>query len=147
MPLLFRIVRNVAVLMTLVCGAFLVWALFVEESFLYYENLPFPAKLKQVHAGEAIPLVVRRCNKASTVRFYDVTHELHSASDRNSKPYVLHSERVTLPPGCHETVSLVNVIPPNTPAGIYIASGLGITEGSIRTFSIPWRSQPFEVTQ
>lgn len=145
MQKLFHAMVVLTTAMVIACAALLGWALFLEKPFLTYENLPFPPQIQKVRPGEVMPLVVRRCNSASSVRFYDVTHELRRV-DRPEPPRIMKGERVKIDPGCRQGLSTVNEVPLDTPPGVYIAAGLGIVEGTVRTFAVPWYSQPFEVT-
>jgi hypothetical protein len=141
----FRILLWTAAVLLVACIAILAYGLAFEKPFLRYENLPFPAKLQQVKRGEVIPILVRRCSTASEDRFYDVTHELRSQSDPGAPTYLMKTERVLIRPGCHESTSMVNRVPPDTPPGTYVATGLGVVDGMLRQLTVPWHSQPFEV--
>lgn len=145
MDRVFTIMRWVTAAFVVVCSGLILWALYFEKPFLSYVNLPFPVRLAQVKAGEVIPLTVRRCNSSDVIRFYDVTHEIRSLSDPSRPPRILTSERVSIAPGCTEGVSLINMVPKNSPPGRYVVTGLGIVQGTARTFAVPWYSQPFEV--
>jgi hypothetical protein len=141
----YRSLQGMVILMVvLVCGI-VVWALWFERPFLSYKNLPFPTEMAVVRPGDVIPLRVARCNSSDTVRFYGITHELISLDRLNEPSSILRHETVALSPGCEESISRLNVIPPATQPGRYMARGIGIAQGMMRTFSVPWYSQPFEV--
>lgn len=110
---------------------------------LAYANLPFPVLNSPVTAGTEVFLDVRRCTFWRSRLTYTVTHELHN--ETNGAHYLLPSTPITLDPGCSSSISTVNVVPTGVPPGIYTFSGTGRVSGWLRTFDIPWVTQPFEV--
>lgn len=127
-----------------ICGSLLVWAFFLETPFLSYQNLPFPPDLSTVRPGQVMPLTVERCSTARGIESYTVTHELRN--ERADLPAItMPAMLVTVQPGCHKSISLVNLVPAVTPAGVYRIHGVAIVQGSIKSFAVPWSSQPFEV--
>lgn len=140
--------RNWLVLITaglvLTIGGIAVWAFYIEPPFLSYHNLPFPADLQRVKPGQVMPLTVERCSTSKNIESYTITHELrYESGDRPA--IVMPATLVTVPPGCHRAINLVNLVPSVTPPGRYRIYGFAIVQGSLRSFAVPWSSQPFEV--
>lgn len=128
------------------CGALVVWGFYFEKPYLEYRNLPFPPTLQRVRPGQIIPLTVVRCSSADDVRSYTVTHELRN--EVPGKPTVIMpAELVAITPGCHRSTSLINLVPLGTPGGAYRVHGIAIVSGALRSISVPWTSQPFEVIE
>lgn len=119
--------------------------LFVFEGpFLSYPALPFKA-LGPARPGESVKLLVTRCNSHDVPRDYELSHWLKDINGV-APAIVLPSVRVPLlNPGCETGISAANVVPAGTPPGRYIVGGLGIVHGTLRTFRVPWYSEPFEV--
>ena len=145
MAMTLRALAALAAVLAALCITIVVWAMLFEKPFLSYENVPFPTQIAQVKAGDAIPVTVRRCSTADGPRFYDISHELRSVANPEHNVVTLKGERAKITPGCATGTSRINVIPPGTPPGMYYVTGLGIVEGTLRTFAVPWSSQPFEV--
>ncbi len=130
------------ILLGLISGPLLY--LYFEPPYLRYEDLPWPVTLAKVRPGQVIPVRVRRCNDSKQVRAYTVTHQLVSVD--SERRYVMEPRLTTIEPGCETTTSEINVIPAGTPPGMYRVVGAGIGD-TLRSWAVPWHSQPFEVTQ
>jgi hypothetical protein len=145
MKRLFLFLCALASLMAVLTAGVVAWALFVEQPWLSYENLPFPPVAAKVHAGDVIPLMVKRCSSAEQTRSYAITHSVQTLSG-SGKPVVMPSGFVTIEPGCEPpTVSEFNRIPMSVTPGMYRIHGVAVVDGTLRTFAVPWSSQPFEV--
>ena len=131
--------------LALACAGIVAWAMFIERPFLSYHNLPFPPELQRVKPGQVMPLTVERCSTASSIESYTVTHELRETTGKRPA-IIIPATLVTVMPGCHKSTSLVNIVPGATPPGTYRIHGVAIVQGSLRSFAVPWSSQPFEVT-
>lgn len=119
-----------------------VWALYFEEPYLYYQNLPFP-ELGSVRAGEPVQLSVERCNRDSVIRTYDITRSLINVKTKQVD--LLPNVKVSIDPGCHRGISRINVIPASTAPGTYRVTGVAVIPGLMRTHEVPLYSEPFEV--
>jgi hypothetical protein len=126
----------------IVAGALYMYATRIEQPYLYYQNLPFPIG-SQVIAGEAVHLAVERCSRADETRSYGTTHTLTDVDSKQS--VLLPNVEVSIEPGCHRSISKINVIPGDTKAGRYIVGGLATVEGTFVTHKVAWYSEPFEV--
>lgn len=124
-------------------AGWLAW-LWFEPPWLTYTNVPFPARVIQVRAGEVVPVTVARCSTATEPRAYDVTRQLER-QDQPAQPVLLPLARVTADPGCVTATSRLHAVPPGTPPGIYRLTGRALIEGSLHSHVVPWHSQPFEV--
>lgn len=125
-----------------IAGALYMYATRIEQPYLYYQNLPFPIG-SQVIAGEAVHLAVERCSRADETRSYGTTHTLTDADSKQS--VLLPNVEVSIEPGCHRSISKINVIPPDTKSGRYFVSGVATVEGAFVTHRVPWYSEPFDV--
>jgi hypothetical protein len=123
-------------------GALYMYATHIEQPYLYYQNLPFPVDTKVI-AGEAVRLSVERCSRADEVRSYPTTHTLTDALTKQSM--LLPNVEVSIEPGCHRSISKINVIPPDTKSGRYFVSGVAKIEGAFVTHKVAWYSEPFDV--
>ena len=112
-----------------------------EGPFLSYPNLPFKA-LGPARPGESVRLLVTRCNSSSEPLDYELSHWLKKI-DTADPAVILPAGRVPLNPGCETAISAANVIPVGTPPGRYVVGGMGIVRGTLRTFRVPWYSEPF----
>jgi hypothetical protein len=126
----------------IVAGALYMYATRIEQPYLYYQNLPFPIG-SQVIAGEAVHLAVERCSRADETRSYGTTHTLTDVGSKQS--VLLPNVEVSIEPGCHRSISKINVIPADTKAGRYIVGGLATVEGTFVTHKVAWYSEPFDV--
>ena len=134
-------VLNAACLAVALCiGGYYV---FFEPPFLTYPNLPFPVLTPKVKHGDAVQLDVRRCNSDTKTRVYGLAHSLVG----ETVTILLPAMPTSLPPGCAQAVSVINVVPQGTPPGTYHIEGYAEVQGTLRTYSIPWRSAPFEVVE
>lgn len=115
---------------------------FFEPPFLSYENLPFRPITPKVKPGDPVLLAVRRCNNDSQTRLYGTARALVS----NRTQVILPAQQVSIPPGCHDGISSLTVIPLGTPPGIYHLEGLAEAQGTLRTSLVKWSSGEFEVS-
>ena len=137
----FLRVLNALCLIALIGGG--AYYTFFEPPFLTYGNLPFPVLTPRVKDGNAVLLDVRRCNSDTKTRIYALAHSLVGETMTILLPAVPTSIR----PGCSQSFSAINVIPLNTPPGTYHIEGYAEVQGTLRTSSIAWRSEPFEVVR
>jgi hypothetical protein len=125
-----------------IAGALYMYATRIEQPYLYYQNLPFPIG-SQVIAGEAVHLAVERCSRADETRSYGTTHTLTDVDSKQS--VLLPNVEVSIEPGCHRSISKINVVPADTKAGRYIVGGVATVEGTFVTHKVAWYSEPFDV--
>lgn len=50
-------------------------------------------------------------------------------------------------PGCNTSISRINRIPQDLPAGKYKVFGYAEIKGTVRTFSVDWESTSFDVSE
>lgn len=120
------------------------WYGFLEPPFLSYRNLPFPSERPVVLAGQPIPLRVVRCNGDTKTRNYLISHRLIRL-DAAQPPTILTAGSVSIEPGCTSETSKANVVPADQEQGHYFVEGFAEVNGTIRTHSIHWYSEPFYV--
>jgi hypothetical protein len=130
-----------AVLITVSIGLS-IWAKYIEPPWLKIRNLPFPAAAT-VSAGEAIELAVERCNSSKKTQTYTITRSLRNEVTGISE--LLPEVILSIEPGCHRTLSKVNIIPKSQPPGIYSAWGIAIIQMRIGKQEIDWYTDKFEV--
>lgn len=134
----------IASALALVIAGLVIWGMFFERPYLTYQNLPFPPELQRVKPGQVMPLTVIRCSSASTIKSYLITHELERL-DVATPNVLMKSEPTSIKPGCHQSTSLINLVPIATPPGTYRVVGVAVVDGLFHTFPVPWHSQSFEV--
>jgi hypothetical protein len=117
----------------------------VEQPYLRYTNLPFPAVSRTARAGEPVQLLVARCNDDQVRHGYLVTHMLRNLTTGNF--VLLPDVWVEIAAGCTTGLSQLNIVPPGTPPGTYEASGRALVEGRFANHQVTWRSEPFEVVK
>ena len=139
----FSWMLRLVVVLGIGCLLFVSWGLWFEKPWLRYQNLPFPPAAEKVKAGEAVVLSVERCSDAPVTETYRTTHGIQSAKDQ--KAILLPDVVVSVDPGCHRDASKINVVPKGTAPGRYVAFGVALVPGLIRTFAVPWYSEEFEV--
>lgn len=116
---------------------------FVEKPYLTYKNLPFPVLQKQVFAGEIIPILVIRCNDTEEMQNYNTTRALENVVTKEN--FLLEEQRLLIKPGCTQSESRVNKIPPTVPPGKYYIYGTAEVRGHSHFLILDWRTQEFEV--
>lgn len=121
---------------------FIVYVL-LEKPPLRYSNLPFPVMLSPVKDGEVAKIRVSRCNDDDHTRLYLVARSLIHIPSGDS--IVMPATTVSIEPGCRTVVSSVNVVPVGTPAGKYFIKGVGEVNGLVRTHTVSWSSEAFDV--
>ena len=136
----------------MVYGGFIVGVLLIcyfgliERPYLSYANLPLPVLSPTVKPGEAVRLLVKRCNTEDGPRAYNVARTLVPLyGDGNGLPYVIPASAATVLPGCTTVESQLNVIPAGVPPGRYYIDGVAEVRGTFRSFVVGWQSQPFDV--
>ena len=142
--ILFRAAISISALMIAFASAIVVWLSLFDGPWLTYPILPLPVLMKSVHAGEAIPLSVLRCNSGEATRTYIISHSLVSI-DGSQLEVVLPPLTASAKRGCSTVESRVNIVPAGTPPGTYRIEGITEINGAVRNFSLPWMSEPFEV--
>ena len=126
----------------------LLWYGFLEPPYLSYKGLPFEPISPEVHAGEALLLRVTRCNDSDRTETYLITRKLiriDAPKDAATEPILLPGGAVEIEPGCHEEISGANVVPRNTPLGLYVVRGQAAVPGRWRGTYVQWASAPFRV--
>lgn len=119
----------------------LAYLVFLEAPWLTYTNSPFPVLNSPIKAGSAVQMTVARCNSTDVTRVYGLARTLKC----NGGEVVLPAGLASIKPGCTTALSAVNVIPTGTLAGTCTLHGYGEIQGIVRTISVAWESQPFEV--
>jgi hypothetical protein len=115
-----------------------------ETAWLRYVNSPFPAA-GPVRAGEAVQLVVERCNDGTRTRGYMVSHQLQNLD--TGMVTILPDALVMIEPGCSTAISRMNVIPSGTEPGRYRVTGRATVHGFFAQHDVPWASQAFTVLE
>ena len=115
--------------------------LLFEPPWLVYQNLPFQAMNSPVRAGRVVLIKVSRCNSSDVTRLYAVSHILEG-SDTST---ILPSGIAPIEPGCTSRIVATNRIPEGTLPGRYRLTGYGEIQGIVRTHSVRWQSEYFEV--
>lgn len=131
-----------AVIIVMIATASASLALLFEPPWLVYTNLPFPVLNSPVKAGNVVVIQVSRCSTARSTQIYTVSHALRGPG----LPIILPATTVPIDPGCGSRVVATNKIPEGTPPGQYRLIGYGEIQGIIRSHSVQWHSQYFEVT-
>lgn len=131
------------VVVTMVVMIAISTALLFEPPWLSYTNLPFPVLNPVVKAGHVVLIQVSRCSTDKGTRLYAVSHTLEG----QSQSIILPSSVAPIEPGCMTRIVATNRIPESTPPGRYRLVGYGEIQGIIRTHSVRWHSEYFEVTQ
>lgn len=116
----------------------------LETPYLSYANSPFPAT-GPVRAGEAVELVVERCNSDGRTRGYMVSHQLQNLD--TGMVTLLPDALIMIEPGCTQAISRLNVIPSGTRPGRYRVTGRATVHGFFAQHEVAWASQPFQVVQ
>jgi len=119
-----------------------------EQSYLTYPELPFKVLSPQVRPGEAVRLEVKRCSSASTEKVYSLTHAVYPFDVEDGKDRImLPGTVVSVQPGCGTNISVVNIVPANTPPGLYYVAGMASTDtkSGFNSREVYWRSGTFEV--
>lgn len=120
------------------------WLLCFEKPWLSYPVQPFPMVGKQpVIAGSLLALRVMRCNSSKTRKTYTIARSLVSMD--NGVPYVMDDLTTFLAPGCKEAVTQAHRIPEFVPTGHYRLIGLVSIQGIVRTQSVSFESETFNV--
>lgn len=110
---------------------------------LTYPNLPLVAE-SPIRAGQVVPLRVERCNSTGKPLTYANARNLVRV-DGTSDTTVLESSTVTMQAGCETVRSLINVVPLDTPPGIYEIHGTASYLYRDRRREAVWKSSRFEV--
>lgn len=131
----------------------IVYYFFLEEPFFSYINLPFavlsvsadPNQITRIKAGDAVPMLVRRCNSSRVTHVYTLSHSL-VRMDRSTAEVILPASITSISPGCSEILRRDTIVPPDTAPGLYQITGVAEVQATIRSVTVTWQSQPFEVT-
>lgn len=133
-----------ALTLAVVALALYLWAAYLERPWLSYQALPWEV-IEPVHPGEAVRVVVLRCNDTSAKRTYRVTRTLQNVD--TGEAYVLPASEVDIEPGCHREVSRLSVVPKDAAEGTYVLGGFGLAKGRLIEHRVPWSTQRFEVVR
>lgn len=117
--------------------------LFFEPPYLTYTNLPFPTLVREIRAGEVMPLQVIRCNNDDQTHNYVIAHSLENLDTHAYT--LLPMVQLNISPGCHPGTSTINRVPPDTPTGRYRVFGTAEIRGLLKTHIVEWYSQEFAV--
>lgn len=113
---------------------------------LVYRNSPFPVLRSPVHPGEEVSMLVDRCNQTDHTLAYTFARLLVPAEPGRVSIAMLPASSLMPPgPACEQVESQLNVLPLTAPPGRYYLDAVSVVAGTWRTFSIPWRSEIFEV--
>lgn len=119
----------------------LMYLVYFEAPWLAYMNTPFPVLNSPVRSGTAVQMTVGRCSSANVTRVYALSRALVCGKDS----IILPASLVSIEPGCTSVVSAVNIVPLGAPPGRCYLHGFGEIQGVVRTNSVEWQSQPFDV--
>lgn len=120
------------------------WRYFYEVPWLSYQNTPFQVSGKNFVPGEIVPLRVVRCNNTTQTQVYEVIRTLQPISPLG-RPYAMARTIIDLTPGCKDSQSLANQLPPDVIPGKYRILGVSEVDGVFRRYRVSWESQPFDV--
>lgn len=143
MRLFHSLAMLLAALAALVIGGQLFGAS-MEQPYLRYLNSPFPAA-GPARAGEAVQLVVERCNDSGRNRGYMVAHQLQNLD--TGMVTILPDAMIMIEPGCATAISRLNLIPSGTAPGRYRVTGRATVHGFFAQHEVSWASQPFQVLE
>ena len=133
------------VFVILFAGLVVFFAIF-EGPYLSYPSLPLKV-LGPAKPGESVRLLVTRCNSSADPLEYEVSHWLKDIDTTEPEIVLPTSRLLPLPSGCQTVISALNIVPLGTHPGRYIVGGIGAVRGVLRTFRVPWYSEPFDVTR
>ena len=137
-----NIVSLVCTLLVVAIGSILLF----QPSYLSYPDPVFRVVNKTVRVGEAVSIVISRCNSDSVRHNYIVGHSLICTDGRS--PRILKSDPVMIMPGCSlNEKSDIHIVPRNTEPGLCRIVGSSTTQVLIRTVEVPWSSEEFEVVK
>jgi len=143
--IILTVLAGTAAVLSVTALALLVYGCWIEKPHIRYEGVPFAVGPGPFRPGQVIPMQVTRCNDTKTDGVYTVAHALKNVT--TGAVYVMEPRVTVIQPGCKTVTSLINVVPPGTPPGRYFLTGSALASGSLRSWIVPWHSQPFEVTQ
>jgi hypothetical protein len=143
----YKIMLFVSATLFIVCASILIYARWFEKPWLIYQNLPFPAVMLKVHPGDAVPLVIERCNSTKVIKQYSITHSLLNTDSKNLGllPVLLPSLPLSIEPGCSRYITKVHITPIDTAPGTYKFFGSASIQGLLVTHDVEWYSEEFEV--
>ena len=140
-----HVMTRLAAALAVLFMAMLGYLVFFEPPWLTYTNLPFRVLNSPVKVGTAIQMEVSRCSTARVSRVYGLARTLTSGTHAPS--VVLPAGIASVEPGCSLVVSAANIVPVGVPSGTYRLRGQGEIQGIVRTHSVEYESEEFEVVQ
>jgi len=135
------LVRFVSVLGFIGVGMYF-WGQYIEQPYLTYRNLPFPAGQK-AYPGELVPLIVERCSTSAKPEKFSMTRNMRNENTREVT--LLPPIETSIAPGCHRASSKLHHVPENLTPGTYTIWGITTVKGFFRDHEVIWYSEPFEV--
>lgn len=117
------------------------YLVFLEPPWLSYTNLPFPVLNGPVKAGTTVSLHLARCSTSPVTRVYSVSRVLKCGG----VPILLPATVSTIEPGCNKAISNLSIVPESMLPGTCHLEGYAEIQGMVRSDSIKWESQEFEV--
>lgn len=118
------------------------WMSLIERQPMVYTNVPFPVE-SPAHADQALKITVERCNFSGRDLTYTFTRTVKNT--QTGETWALPLGGADIEPGCLTVQSRVNVLPDDLPPGRYVLSAVSQVPGQYRVFTVPWRTQEFEV--
>lgn len=122
------------------------WNKLLATNPLYYTNDPFPV-VSPVGAGDSLFVRLTRCNSSTHDIIVRVTRNLIRLDSNPQQTAVLPGAGTVLSPGCETIDSTLVTIPAETTPGKYEIRGLSSVTNRGVEFTVPWRTQAFEVVQ
>ena len=120
------------------------YAMFLEQPYLSYPNMPMRVIGSTFHVGDVVPVEFQRCNSDPEAKSFLSSRALINTITRVPEIPILTF--IEAKPGCTEIeISALNVIPAGTKPGIYHYGGRSDINGLLRTFDVRWYTQDFEV--
>jgi hypothetical protein len=126
------------------CMTALLSIIWFEQPFLSYTTMPIKVLKPSVTAGEVIELQVDRCNSTDKTQTYTAARTLRRL-DKPQIAILLETAALTVAPGCTKAITVAHRVPALTQPGQYRIQGVSLVDGTVRTFSVPWLSEGFEV--
>lgn len=114
----------------------------LPEPFVY-THLPYRVLNNPVVAGGWSRHEISRCNNDGAALIYSYTRQLVNADTQVM--FTLPPGLSSMDPGCHTIISVVQVVPADTPPGRYYLRGVVAVQGRWRSMNVPYYSEMFGV--
>ncbi len=113
-----------------------------EKPWLEYPRQPFALLVKKYKAGADVTYPVLRCNHDTREHVYMTSRRIVG---EGADVLLQGITPVSIAPGCTTTTSAINHIPADRKPGIYHFAGAAEINGHALSWTVPWRTEEFEV--